>query len=227
MQFYSLKIMLLIHIRWKALCPSSDDERQSFVDLASVKLINSVFSFNPSDIHQVFAVLSQRLCLEPVLVASEAIKLADHSVANHMRVITGISDDRRTFHTYSPSEPILVLGAINLMYVGMEKSHWGCALDTFTKKLCSAGLVEKGLIGELAARLLLILARDDAAPKGRNFVPNLLEPVSLIDVLDALFGNKTWADKYRSNYEGAFSTAYVNFTHWILTKDPLPEDPDQ
>ena len=176
-----------------------------------------------------FAVLSQRLCIETVLVGSEAIALADRSVAHHMRLITGISADRRTFYTYSPSEPILVLGAVNILYNTGDVNRLGRVLDTFSKHLCSSGLVEKGFTGELGARILLLLARDFAAPEEHGRGPNLLRPVRLLTVIDVLFGKTTWTgtDVHQEAYNEAFKTAHVNFTHWIVTKDPLPEMPDR
>jgi hypothetical protein len=177
----------------------------------------------------VFAVLSQRLCIEPVLVGSEAIALADQSVAHHMRLITGISADRRTFYTYSPSEPILVLGAANILYNTKEAKRLGRVLDTFSKRLCSSGLVEKGLIGELGARVLLLLARDFATPMEGGRGPNLLKPIRLLTMIDTLFGQTAWTGivEHRKAYDNAFEDAHVNFTHWIVTKDPLPEMPDR
>jgi hypothetical protein len=197
------------------------------VKLASKKLTNGL-AFNDQDKDHVFAVLSQRLCLEPVLVASEAVALADRSVAHHMRLITGISDDRRTFYAYSPSEPILVLGAANILYNTTDDRHLGRVLETFNKQLSSAGLVKKGLTGELGARILLLLARDFAAPTDCEFGRDLLKPVTLLTVIDTLFGNTTWAGsaECRAEYTRAFGSAYVNFTHWIVTKDPLPSSPD-
>jgi hypothetical protein len=206
--------------------PEKLENHYDIVDLASLKLTCGL-GFDAKDKNHVFAVLSQRLCLEPIPVASEAVALADRSVANHMRLITGISNDSRIFHTYSPLEPILALGAVDILY--QEAERLGQVLNTFTKDLlCSDGLVEKGLTGELAARILLLLARDFAAPKlegGRN----LLKPVPLLSVIDTLFGNTTWAgsDECRVKYKDAFGKAYVNFTHWIVTKDPLPKIPDQ
>ncbi|KIM86830.1 hypothetical protein PILCRDRAFT_4708 [Piloderma croceum F 1598] len=210
---------------WKAHLP---EERDGMVKLASGKLLSGS-AFDDQKADHVFAVLSQRLCIEPVLVSSEAIALADRSVASHMRLITGISDDRRTFYTYSPSEPILVLGAVNILYNPGDDRRLGRVLDTFSKHLCSAGLVEKGLTGELGARILLLLARDLTAPVEHERGPNLLKPVLLLKVIDTLFGDTTWAgiDKHRKEYDEAFSTAHVNFTHWIVTKDPLLELPDQ
>src|SRR6202008_356043 len=113
-----------------------------------------------------------------------AIALADRSVARHMRLITGISADRRTFYTYSPSEPILVLAAANILYNTGDHKSLGRVLDTFSEYLCSSGLVEKGLMGELGVRILLILARDFATPKEGVLGPNLLRPVRLLAVMD-------------------------------------------
>jgi hypothetical protein len=215
----------LLHIRWKALLP--DEKTGDLVRTASLKLTDAV-GFDPKNKDHVFAVLSQRVCIEPVLVGSEAIGLADRSVAHHMRFITGISDDRRIFYTYSPSEPILVLGAVNNLYNTRDAKRFGQVLDTLSNHLCSAGLVEKGLTGELAARILLILARDFAAPKDDRGVPNLLKPVPLLTVINGLFGNELWGTaEDRQKYDQAFGTAHVNFTHWVVTKDPLPETPDR
>ena len=108
---------------------------------ASSKLINTEV-FNDRNKDHVVAVVSQRLCIEPVLVGSEAIELADRSVSHHMRLITGMSSDRRAFYTYSPSEPILVLGAANILYNANDRGRWGRVLYTFSKQLCSSGLVD-------------------------------------------------------------------------------------
>ena len=43
--------------------------------------------------------------------------------------------------------------------------------------------------------------------------------------LDTLFGNKTWCDPHRTEFSNAFDDTYVNFGHWIVTKDPLPAAP--
>ncbi len=193
---------------------------------ASLKLTNGE-KFDDRSLDHVFTVLSQRLCIEPVVVNSEAIELAERSVASHMRLITGISDDRRTLYTYSPSEPILVLGAIDILHNPEDDKRLGQVLGTFSKQLCSAGLVENGLIGELGARILLLLARDFAAPMVRGRGRNLLKPVPLLTVIDTLFGNTIWAGEDRTEYVKAFGAAHVNFTHWIVTKDPLPEMPDR
>ena len=88
---------------------------------------------------------------------------------------------------------VLDLGAVKCLYQIKDNKRdymllWQ-VLDTFSQHLCSAGLIEKGLTGELGAQMLLLLARDFAAPER---IPNLLKPVPLLDVIDTLFGNKSW-----------------------------------
>jgi hypothetical protein len=170
----------------------------------------------------VFAVLSQRLCVNPVLASSEAMALADRSVGHHMRLLTGVAPNGCTLYTYSPSEPILALAAASILHSEGHDSFWGPVLDTFSKRLCESGLVEKGLLGELAAQTLLIIARDFATPDS-----NLLNPILLLDFLDKLFGNKLWRDGGSTLLADTFADTYVDFTHWIVTKDSVFEAPDQ
>jgi hypothetical protein len=91
------------------------------IKIAALKLTN-VEEFKSQKKEHVLAVLSQRLCVDPVVAISEAIALADRSVSCHMRLLTGISTDSRVFYTHSPSEPLLVLGAVNLLYD--NGYHW-------------------------------------------------------------------------------------------------------
>jgi hypothetical protein len=195
------------------------------VRLASLKLTNGE-PFNAKDKSHVFAVVSQRLCLDPVLAGAEAIQLADRSVSHHMRVLTGFSDNHSIFYTHSPSEPILALGAIDILYNARDSKRLGRVLNTLSADLCSAGLVDKGLLGELSARILLLIARDYAAPIEQSR-RNYLKPVLLMDVLSKLFGTTTWAGSNQEKFNNAFANAYVNFTHWVVTRDPLPETPSR
>src|ERR1700730_13056516 len=130
------------------------------LESAMEKLTNGEY-FNPSNRNHVFAVLSQRFCLEPALAGSEAIELADRSVAHHMRLVTGFSTNQSLFYTHTPSEPTLVLAAISLLYKDKSK-RYPASLAKLSRDMCSAGLIEKGLLGELAVRVLLLTARDHA-----------------------------------------------------------------
>ena len=118
------------------------------------------------------------------------------------------------------------MGAARFLY-NKNNTALGQVLNTFSDQLCEAGLVEKGFLGEFAGRILLTIARDLAAPKKSiGFGPDLLRPVLLMDFLDKLFGNKSWCG-CRLDFNQAFDDTYVNFTHWIVTKDPLPEKPSR
>ena len=96
----------LSQFRWKAQLPEDRDNK--LVETASLKLVNGEDLDDQKKDH-VFVVLSQQLCIKLVIEELKAFGLADRSVAHHMRLITGISEDHRTFYTYSPSKPILVL----------------------------------------------------------------------------------------------------------------------
>lgn len=209
-----------LYHRWFALFPHEGD---SIVDTAEVKLLNGE-PFDDQSTHHVLAVLSQRLCLDPVLGNVEALALTDRSVSHYMRLLTGVSTNRRVFYTHSPSEPMLVLGAVKALY--RKAKPWGRILDTLSKRLCDGGLVEKGIMGELAARTLLIITRDFTAPKMHDEGRDLLQPIALLDFLDRLFGNDVWQSKNEPLFKEAFNKTYINYTHWVVTKDPLPEVTD-
>ena len=206
---------------WSAHLP--EETEGEMINFASAKLRNGE-SFIATNRDHVFAVLSQRLCLDLVLSATEAIELSDRSVAHHMRLLTGIPPHSDILYTHSPSEPVLVMGSVDILYNAQEPDRLPQVLNTLSKDLCGAGLVEKGILGELGARTLLLIARDFTAPlhSSRN-CPNLLKPVLLLDFLDQLFGKNIFDSYNRRKFQDAFGKAYVNFTHWISTRGSLPE----
>jgi len=195
------------------------------IDLASLKLLNGR-AFGSTDKDHVFAVLLQRLCLEPVLGASEAIELADRGVAHHMTLLNGFSTNSDRFYTHSPSEPILVMGSFDILYnTSWQPDRLGQVLNTLSRDLCGAGLIEKDVLGELGARTLLLIARDFAARLySSRGARNLLNPVPLLDFLHTLFGRHTFTYSDRMKFDN-FGVAHVNFTHWISTRDSIPEKP--
>jgi hypothetical protein len=211
--------LLILFTRWHATLP--EEKPGEMITTASLKLRGGK-PFSARNKDHVFAVLSQRLCLDPVIVNSEALKLADHSVAHHMRLLTGFSTNYKTFYTHLPSEPILVMGSADILYNNSHPDRLQLVLDTLSKDLCSTGLVEKGVLGELGARTLLLIARDFAAPL-HTHSRNLLKPVHLLDFLHTLFQKDMFN---HSEFDKAFDGAYVNFTHWIITRDSIPEKPN-
>ena len=185
--------------------------------MASWKLRNGE-AFRATNKDHVFAVLSQRLRLDPVLATSGAIELADRGVTHRMRLFTGFSTIYDSMDTDSPSEPILVMGSIDILYNTSQPDRLRRVLDNLSKDLCGARLVEKGVLGELGARMLLLIARDFAAPphpRGRD----LLKPVPLLHFLRTLFGRDIFTPSDKLKFDNAFGKAHVNFTHWISTPD--------
>src|SRR5260221_12851860 len=125
------EVAYLINIRWNA---QYNEDHVEQIRLAANKLICQDFNkFDPTDRHQVLAVLSQRVCVDMVLFSSEALQLAERSVACHLKLLTGFAPDQQTFYTYSPSEPMLALDAAELLY--KDKYVLGKVMDTFSKKL--------------------------------------------------------------------------------------------
>lgn len=98
-------------------------------------------------------------------------------------------------------------------------------LTKFTQGLCKAGIIDKGQLGEVAARFLLLTARDFTAMKQEK--GDFLKPVCLLDVLDSLLCKNEWEEGEREEFETPFASAYVNFTHWIVTEENLPDVPDE
>lgn len=217
---------------WNAQFREGEDDQ--LIDLAICKLANGPFDCGNK--HHVLAVLSQRVCLDLVMFSAEAVQLADYSVENHMRLLVGYTENGHKFFTKSPSEPILALAAAELLYSPPDLAETttasytaalGAALKTLNMSLCGVGLVDKGLLGELAGRILLLFARDMAAPTIGRISKNLLVPISVMAFLDRLLGKEGWCQPYETEYTNAFSKTFINFTHWILTSDPLPAQPSR
>ncbi|KAF8513950.1 hypothetical protein JB92DRAFT_3083105 [Gautieria morchelliformis] len=214
---------------WGACLP--EFPKGEVLEMAVSKLIGGGV-FHPENKDHVLAVLSQRVCLEPVL-SMEAIELADRSISHHMRLLTGYSQREPIFHTHSPSEPVLALAAGEIIY-GYGLKNQIPIWHTLTQELCHSGLVKKGLMGELGARILLLLARDLTVLNNKDKVqgfpkPALWEefpkPVALLQVLQTLLG-KDWAGEKESAFNEVFGEAHVNFTHWMMTEEALPEETD-
>ncbi|TDL16897.1 hypothetical protein BD410DRAFT_886367 [Rickenella mellea] len=222
---------------WHSLMSAVND-KQSIMWTAIAKLLHGRY-FQPQNPDQVLSLFSQLFCVDLALSNAEAIKMADRSVADHMRLLTGFTKRHETFYTESPSEPFLAVAAFNVLYNPLYSlksksseiaNHLCDAMTTFSAKICESGIVEKGLFGELAARVLLLTARHHAAPKNltdqhvKN-IPDILAPISVMDFLDTILADG-WAGQVREDYEDKFANGHINFTHWIQTDDHLPMKPD-
>ncbi|KAF8525716.1 hypothetical protein JB92DRAFT_2826702 [Gautieria morchelliformis] len=92
---------------------------------------------------------------------SEAITLADQSILHHLQILIGYAEFGPTIYTASPSEPMLVLAVFKLMHEQSPNPHsrtpnLPSLLQTLnlSKDLCSAGMIEKGQVGDVLSRML-------------------------------------------------------------------------
>ncbi|KAG1847975.1 hypothetical protein C8R48DRAFT_730899 [Suillus tomentosus] len=196
---------------WKSLA-----ERRSVADvliLAAQKLCKSI-TFDANDAKQALAILSQRFGLNFCLGHPDAASHLSKAVAR-CGTCTGY-----------PSKPILSCVAAMILHK--------------TPGDIDGGMVEIGQSGELASRLLLLLAKDlfvrkDPPPNGviqglsygGSGDAELIDKVSVIDFLEYLFGQTFWS-RTIEEAKAAFQHAYINFSHWVsMTQFISPLVPDQ
>ncbi|KAM6502936.1 hypothetical protein JOM56_002913 [Amanita muscaria] len=222
------QVFALLHLcSWKASCPvgGGNETEAAFFRDAKIKLLCST-EFNKSN-HQVFAILSYTVCLDLVLGNQKATKLAETSVAKHMRLLMEVNGNRTICFTQASSEPVLALVGAS---IAAKPKNLRPIIDQLTSKLCGNGLVEKGRHGELLARMILFLARIQTCPP-RCSTPRstpllFATPVPVVHFLKTLFGelwNKTPGhERFEKDLEGG----YVNFYHFTLTRDAMPVKED-
>ncbi|KAG1818742.1 uncharacterized protein BJ212DRAFT_1347358 [Suillus subaureus] len=124
--------------------------------LAAQKLCKSKM-FNPRDINQALAVLSQRFGPDICFGHLNVVSYLEKGVASHLRVCFSMTEDRSWAFTGYPSEPFMSCVAAILLH-GTSRSLTD-ALEVLKAK-ADDGMVETGQCGELASRLLLLLAKD-------------------------------------------------------------------
>ncbi len=151
-------------------------------------------------------------------------KLEHRQVALHMRTVHSIPSHRQYIRTGTPSEPILVEAAAQLLPDGRKQ------LQFLANELNP--LVSEGERGELAARLLCNLSHDAAVLKLPPSTPHhdnirYTRPIPLIAFLEALI-NPTFHEIVLDScptkgghapLREAFKESYVHFTHWAKMGD--------
>ena len=66
--------------------------------------------------------------------------------------------------------------------------------------MCNAGLIKKGLLGELAACILLLTACDYASLR-KEFPFGFVKPIHLLSVFEKLFGTLTWGGPTQGKFD--------------------------
>ncbi|KAG1894748.1 uncharacterized protein F5891DRAFT_1061388 [Suillus fuscotomentosus] len=210
--------------RWKSLA-----ERRSVADiliLAAQKLCKSI-TFDANDAKQALAVLSQRFDLNFCLGHPDAASHLSKAVASHLRILFSTTEDRMWSFTGYPSEPILSCVAAIILH--KTPSNVDFVLGILKKKI-DGGMVEIGQSGELASRLLLLLAKDlfvrKDPPNGviRGLLYGGSGDAELIDCRKV----STFWSRTIEEAKAAFQHAYINFLHWVsMTEFISPLVPDQ
>jgi hypothetical protein len=107
---------------------------------------------------QVFAALSFRLAIDVCAANPRVMLLVDRAVGSHLCVIDGLDPNTGIISSLAPSEPILAQAAIELL--NSFPTYWMLSVNKLTQKFVQCGFMERGLKGELFARLVLAPAHD-------------------------------------------------------------------
>ena len=202
------------------------------VQLAEHKLCGS-YNFQPAEVDHLLAILGQRFGLDISSSHPNAVKHVEAGVASHMRICRATTGDRKWSFTMYPSEPFLSCIAASLLHQSPETLK-DC-LQTLARKVFD-GMISTGQAGELASRLLWLLAKDilvRAEDKNLQVSPQLArgwdaeltdcKMVPLFTYLEFLFGRQSWPAKALETLKGA----HVNFSHWVEMDAPISTDDNE
>ncbi|KAI6042392.1 hypothetical protein EDC04DRAFT_2892069 [Pisolithus marmoratus] len=201
---------------WKS---TAGESVHKVIALAMNKLFGPERSENP-----LLAVLSQRFYLNVNLGHHEAAQFVASSVATHLRVCISFSDDRNWSFTTYPSESVLSCVAAAMLHARGNLDRF---LDVPEEKILS-GMIDVGKSGELASRLLWLLAKDLFVRRTPHFRPVIpaadgqewkseftdCQMIPVIDYLRFVFGPH-FCDRAGKEAKEAFKHAYINFSHWV------------
>ena len=190
--------------------------------------------FDPADTKHMLAILGQRFGLEICLGHPEAVKHVECGVASHLRICLATTENRTWSFTYYPSEPFLSCIAASLLHQSADALE--ICLKSLQKRIYS-GMISTGQAGELASRMIWLLAKDTyvrAEGKGLFFtdspIPdwsttlNDCRMIPLMGYLEHVFGKRSWPLEALE----AFGNAYINFSHWLdMDKNIGTKDKDE
>lgn len=203
---------------WSAYVKSPED----LAKIARVKLLGESDRYNAKDRNHVFAVLSFRLSLDVLLQNPVSLPLSRTAVNSYMRVMVGMEQDSGLLDTISPSEPILSKAAMEIL---CENDAWPQTISSLSTELLDMGIIEKGLKGELYARMMLILAQDCARRQKKqsaNEKPTFRPYITIREFLQALYGDSHHADL--GKIDDKVLGAYINFTHFTSAGEDVKSD---
>jgi hypothetical protein len=198
--------------------------------------------FDASNTNHIFAAMSYRVCLQPCVSNREVVELSRKAVNSHLRVILQLDSDNGLLRTTAPSEPVVCEALAYLLNPrhGDSPRHedsnlWDASLRTLVNKLLSPGLIDKGRTGEMAMRIILIIARDQMLATSFSDVDygfarmftlvSFLQALLVEDMCKIIKTSRARPPKMQSEtaqtVEQALGSAHLNFTLFFSTEASL------
>jgi hypothetical protein len=195
-------------------------------DFAKLKLLGgATTTYEPAlNIQHLFAVLSSRLALDVSMQNPRTMPLVDRAVGSYLRVVDGIDAASGVMSTHAPSEPLLAQAALECL---SEGNNWNQTVMLATSEFLEKGFVEKGLKGELYARLMCCIANDalyrqSLLAAAKENAPPHTASYTLRDFLLSLYGIQHGT--YLDVMDSELLDTRINFTHFAVTEENLRPD---
>ena len=213
---------LVITHRWQSL-KTALTFPERVLDTASSKLCGG-YDFDAQKTNHVLAVLGQRFGVNVTFGHPDSVEHLESGVASHLRICLATTLDRNWRFTNYPSEPLLSCVAARDLHEGPEKLKF--ALGTLLNAV-NSGMIDVGQRGELASRLLWLLAKDlFIRTEAKNMVTKMpstwaehlidCQMIPVVDWLEFIFGPRIWDEDNQSLLaRKMFKDAYLNFSHWV------------
>ena len=189
--------------------------------------------FIPTNADHVFAAFAVRAGLE-IGRGEGSERLAIQAMGSHMRILKSLVGSLAI--TVSPSEPMLALAAARALN-GSEETYQR-AIQTLLYELILKGLVlDRGLLGDLSTRILLLRARDQASTSvsgdkrwckydEASGVPSV-RAVRLSKFLQTMLGENLYLYDEKSDVRNRLldntSDIWINFTHFVHLSASIDE----
>ncbi|KAH8117054.1 hypothetical protein DFH11DRAFT_1542207 [Phellopilus nigrolimitatus] len=207
---------------WAAQIAEKRDSVFELTELRRSKLAGGQFEGKAD---QWLAVMSQRFCLDLVSGHPMTVAFEEEAVAGYMRYLIMTSEKGDILNTAYPSEPVLSQSAAEHLW----ESEWSnppfvSPIDLLTKKT-NSGMINKGTVGELVARLLLLIAKDICARElevGKDEF-RYCGSVRLVTWLKRLFGDDIFSGK-EEPVEEHFGNTVINFSHWVGMAENIADE---
>ncbi|KAH8117055.1 hypothetical protein DFH11DRAFT_1741889 [Phellopilus nigrolimitatus] len=213
---------------WAAQSAAKTDSLTELIEFGKTKLTRGQLE---SGTNQWLAVVSQRFCLDLVFAHPQTVAFEEEAVAGYMRYLIATSENRDLLYTVYPTEPVLSQSAAEHLWGPQwPDPPFVTPIRYLTKKI-NGGMINKGTVGELAARLLLLIAKDICA---RDLEVGEDEfrycgSVPLVTWLRRLFGDDIFTGREKLVKE-QFGNAVINFSHWVGMSEniaKLPKEKDK